>query len=603
VKGRLNVAKDWLEHYDSGVPCTLEPYPEKTLLDVVHDAAAQRPEHPALLFKGAQMSYRKLERLSDALAAALVAQGVEKGDRVAILLPNCPQFLIGQLAAWKAGAVVVPVSPLFAEPEVQRTLADCGAKAVLVLTPFYERIKTVQPRTSLICVIATNIKEYLPPHLRVAFSLLKEKKEGHQITLRGGDLWLAELLRRFADRPRPAVPVGPQDPALFIYTGGTTGTPKAAVGTHQALLIAAMQLHAWISPAIDDWDDVAIGNMPMFHIYGAVNAACSLVGHNPIALIPNPRDFNDVVATIQKVRPAILPGVPTLYIALLNHPKVRAGKVDFRSIKLCCSAAAPLMVETKNRFEQLTGGRIIEGYSLTESMVAAVMTPMCGMYKPGSVGVPLPDVEVRITDAETGLGILPHGQIGEIVIRARQVMQGYWQRPEETANVIREGPVPGSGERWLYTGDLGYLDEDGYMFIVDRKKDLLKPGGKQVWPREVEEAIASHPAVAEVGVWAVPDDLLGEAVKAWVVLRAGQHASAAELLAHCGKYLADYKVPKHVEFRDSLPKTAIGKLQRRELVRQDVASRSSPAPKQSQAGTESRPRAPVALPAPSLLAS
>jgi long-chain acyl-CoA synthetase len=594
---------NWLQHYDDGVPHTLEPYPEQTLLDMVSDAARQRPDHPALLFKGAQISYGELERQSDVLAAALVAQGVEKGDRVALLLPNCPQFIVGQLAAWKAGAVVAPISPLFAEPEVQRNLADCGAKAVLVLTLFYERIKAVQPNTSLRCVIATNIKEYLPPHLRAAFTLLKEKKEGHRISLREGDLWLADLLRQYAGSSRPDVPVRPQDPALFIYTGGTTGAPKAAVGTHQALLVTGMQASTWGSSLIEDWDDIVVGNMPAFHVSGNIILAWALVGHLPIALIPNPKDLDDLVATIQKVRPAFLVGVPALYIALMKHPKVRAGKVDLRSIKLCLSSAAPLMVETKTRFEALTGGRIVECYGLTELMSAPVITPVHGLYKPGSVGVPMPDVEVRITHAETGFGALPQGQIGEIVIRAPQMMRGYWQRPEQTADTIREGPVPGSGERWLYTGDLGYLDEDGYLFIVDRKKDLLKPGGKQVWPREVEEAIASHPAVAEVGVWKVPDDLLGEAVKAWVVLQAGQQATAAELQDHCNIYLAGYKVPKHIAFRDSLPKTAIGKLYRRGL-QQQPGEGCGPAPQgQPQPAAQSRPHAGTPSPVPAPLAS
>jgi len=261
------------------------------------------------------------------------------------------------------------------------------------------------------------------------------------------------------------------------------------------------------------------------------------------------------------------------------------------------------MVETKARFEALTGSQIVETYGLTELMSTPVSTPVYGLYKPGSVGLPMSDVEVRITDVETGLGVLPQGQIGEIVVRAPQMMQGYWQRPEQTADAIREGPVPGSGERWLYTGDLGYVDEDGYLFVVDRKKDLLKPGGKQVWPREVEEAIASHPAVAEVGVWKVPDDLLGEAVKAWVVLQAGHQAAAAELQEHCKKHLAGYKVPKHIAFRDNLPKTAIGKLYRRGLVQQDVKG-SSPAPQgQPQPGAQSRPHVGAPSPMPAPLAS
>ncbi len=559
--------KNWLKHYDPGVPHTLQPYPEHTLADVMDDAARQRPGHPALLFKGASLSHGQVEELSNAFAAALVALGVQKGDRVALILPNCPQWVIGQLGAWKAGAIVVPVCPLYAEPEMRRTLDDCGAEVALVLTSFYAKVKAAQPGTPLRCIIATNIKEYLPLPLRFLFSTLKEKKEGHRIALQDGDCWLSDLLKQHAGAARPRVPVGPADIALFIYSGGTTGTPKAVVGTHQALLMTAMQVRAWFSVVLGDWDDVVTGNMPLFHAYGAICLAGAQVGHHPVALIPDPRDLDDLLATIQKQRAALLTGVPTLFVALLKHAKVQAGKADLSSVKLCVSGAAPLMTETKSRFEELTGGRIIECYSLTEAMVALISTPVLGLYKPRAVGVPLPDVEVRITDAEQGLETLPAGQVGEILMRAPNLMQGYWQRPDETALVIREGPSPGSGERWLYTGDLGYLDEDGYLFIVDRKKDLIKPGGRQVWPREVEEVIATHPAVAEVGVAGVPDEWSGEAVKAWVVLRAGQDLTVEELRAYCKRSLAPYKVPKQIEFRESLPKSAIGKVLRRELAR------------------------------------
>ncbi len=549
----------WLKHYDQGMPHTLQPYPERTLLDVVSDTARQRPDHPALLFKGARLSYGELERLSDAFAAALVSLGVKKGERVALLLPNCPQFVIGQLGAWKAGAVVVPMNPLYTERELQQMLQDCGAETVLVLTPFYDKIKAVQPHSSLRHVVATNIKEYLPAHLRLLFSALKEKKEGHRIALQDDDLWLGDLLRKHARAPRPAIVVGPQDPALFLFTGGTTGTPKAAVGTHHALLMTATQFKAWFGVLIVDWEDVVMGHMPLFHCYGNIGAMSSaFLGRHPLALVPNPRDLDDLLATIHKVRPALLPAVPTLLIAMLNHPLVRAGKVDIRSIKLCFSAASALLAETKNRFEAATGGRILEGYGLTESMAAAAITPIYGTYKPGSVGVPLPDVEIHILDADDGHTLLEAGQVGEIVIRAPQLMQGYWQNPAETADVLSNG--------WLYTGDLGYMDEEGYLFIVDRKKDLIKPGGFQVWPREVEEVIAAHPAVAEVGVAGIPDKLRGEAVKAWVVLREGQQVTAAEIRAYCRQQLVAYKVPRYVDFRDSLPKSMVGKVLRRELV-------------------------------------
>jgi long-chain acyl-CoA synthetase len=560
--------KKWLKHYDSGVPHTLQPYPERTLVDVVSDAAQQRSDHTALFFQGARLSCGEVEQLSNALAAALVALGVQKGDRVALILPNCPQWVIGQLGAWKAGAVVVPMSFLLAEPEVRRTLVDCEARVALVLTPFYAKVKAAQPGTPLRHVIATNIKEYLPAHLRLLFSALREKKEGHRVALQDGDPWLGDLLKQHAGAARPGVAVGPDDTALFMYSGGTTGTPKAAVGTHRALLMTAMQIRAWFAAIIEEWDDVVIGNMPLFHVYGTVCLAAAQVNHSPVALIPDPRDLDNLLGTIRKVRAAMLPVVPTLFIGLIKHPKVKSGKADLSSLKLCFSGAAPLMMETKIRFEELTGARIIECYSLTEAMAALVGTPVLGSYKPGSVGVPFPDVEVRITDADDGLGTLPAGEVGEILIRAPNLMQSYWKRPEESVDIIRDG--------WLYTGDLGYQDEDGYLFVVDRKKDLIKPGGKQVWPREVEEVMATHPAVAEVGVAGVPHARLGEAVKAWVVLRAGQEATVDELRAYCKQSLAGYKVPKQIEFCASLPKSGIGKVLRRELRRAEGSRQAAP---------------------------
>jgi long-chain acyl-CoA synthetase len=554
----------WLKHYDEGVPHTLKPYPRLTLIDVVAESAAQRPNHPALLFKGRTISYAELEQLSNAFGSVLVKLGVKKGARVALLLPNTPQLVLALLGTWKAGAIAVPQNPLYTEDELAFSLKECGAETALVMTRYYAKIKSLQARTKVRKVIATNIKEYLPPALRFLFTLLKEKKEGDRITLRAGDLWLADLLQKHAGTPRPQVKVKPEDPAVMLFTGGTTGTPKAAVGTHHALLISGMQLRAWFKNIVDEWTDILMLNMPLFHVYGLVGVfASGLIGRNPLVVVPNPRDMNDMLATIRKVKPAFLPGVPTLFNALLNHPKVQAGKANLKSLKLSISGAASLLADTKERFERATGGRIIEGFGMTESMMAAVVTPPKGQYKPGAVGIPLPDVEIRVVDADTGTKklstckALDSCQVGEIIMRAPQLMKGYWKKPVETANAIRDD--------WLYTGDLGYLDEDGYMHIVDRKKDVIKPSGFQVWPREVEEVIASHPAVAEVGVAGVPDPYQGQAVKAWVVLRPGQKVTADELRAYCRQKLAAYKVPKHIEFRASLPKSAIGKVLRRVL--------------------------------------
>ncbi|HLQ44899.1 MAG TPA: AMP-binding protein, partial [Planctomycetaceae bacterium] len=312
--------------------------------------------------------------------------------------------------------------------------------------------------------------------------------------------------------------------------------------------------------------DVILLPLPLFHVYGHVGVqALAFVNRNPLAIVPNPRDIADLIGTIRRVKPAFFNGVPTLYIALLNRPEVQQGKVDFKSIKICLSGAAPLMAETKNRFESVTGARIVEGYSLTEAMMATCINPVKGPNKPGSVGMPLPDVHVRIFDGDEGVRIMPNGEVGEIAISGRQLMIGYWNRPDETADALRDHLDDTGTRRWLHTGDLGYLDDDGYVFIVDRKKDLIKTSGYQVWPREIEEVLATHPAVAEVGVAGVLDDVRGEAVKAWVVLRAGRTATDQELRAYCRDKLAPYKVPSHIEFRTELPKTMVGKVLRRAL--------------------------------------
>ena len=554
------ISKPWLDHYDEGIPKTLEPYPRQTLVDVVDETTRMRPNHTALIFKGERISYGELAWRSDALAAALVEQGVKKGDRVAILMPNCPQYVIAEFAIWKAGGIVASINPLYTEPELEHALNECGAETVIVLTLFYNKVKAVQAKTPLKRIIATNIREYLPRVLMVLFVLAKEKKEGHRVQLQAGDLWFADLIRQHTGAPRPQVAVAPDDPGLILFTGGTTGVSKAAFATHQALVMAGMQIRAWFSATLVEWDDCFLGSLPLFHVFAAVGLqTVALLGRSPIVLIPNPRDIDDVVENIEKTRPTFLPGVPTLFIALLNHPKVKSGKVDMTSIKLCISGAAALMLDTKERFEAVTGGRIVEGYALTESMMAAVISPVKGAYKPGFVGMPVPDVEIRIVDGDTGQTEMPLGEIGEVALRAPQLMLGYWGRPEATSEILRDG--------WLYTGDLGHLDEDGYLTIVDRKKDVIKPSGFQVWPREVEEVIAKHPAVAEVGVIGVPDPRTGEAVKAFVVLREGQTATADEIREFCKASLTGYKVPKQVEFRTSLPKSAVGKVLRRELAK------------------------------------
>ncbi len=548
----------WLANYDDGIPSTLEPYPDRSLTDYLREAAFRWPDRPALLFKGTTTSYAKLEAQSNALAAALREMGVEPGDRIAICLPNCPQFLVAEFAAWKLGAIAAPFNPTYSEREMEDALRATGAETVIVLNRFYAKVKSIQKRTSVKRVIATNIKEYLPWFLRLAYTLFKEKKEGDRINVAKDDSRLAKLLRKFRREALVSTATSLDDPAVILMSGGTTGTPKGVVGTHRGIVVAGHQLQAWLRPAMNEWTDKIMLPLPLFHTYGNTGVqSLAFINHNPIALIPNPRDLGAFLKEIINVRPAFICTVPTLLNGIMNHAMAREGKVDFSSIKLCFSGAAPLMAETKRRFEQLTGGVIVEGYSLTEAQMAVIANPVRGEKKLGSVGMPLPDVHVHIVDAEDGRTPAPQGEIGEIVISAPQLMLGYWQKPEETREMLRAND---RGERLLYTGDLGYLDEDGYLFIVDRKKDLIKTCGFQVWPREIEEVLSSHPAVAEVGVVGLPDKMRGEVVKAFVVVRQDCTVAPSELKSYCRDRLAPYKVPAKYEFVSELPKTQIGKV-------------------------------------------
>lgn len=551
--------RPWFSHYDEGVPRTLEPYPEKTLLDVLREAVQAGPDRPALLFKGAAISYAELDRQSDAFAVALVSSGVQPGDRVALLMPNSPQMIVAEFGIWKAGGIVVPVNPLYTEQELVHVFRECGAKTAVVLTLFYDKVNSLRERTPLRRVVTSGIKEYLPAAKRLLFTLLKERREGHRVAVRPGDLRMSEMIASHAGRKSSVPAAKPEDPAVFLFSGGTTGNPKCAIGSHHAMIISGMQIAVWFGVVLDRRSDIIVLNMPLFHVYAQLGIMTSgLIRNFPLALVPNPRDIDDLITTVKTLKPAVLPGVPTLFNALAAHPRLKREPHALRSLKLIVSGASSLHLETKSRFEELTGGRIIEAYALTESMIASVCTPVLGIRKAGAVGVPAPDVDVRIVDHENASVELPSGEVGEILMKAPQLMSGYWNNPEETSAILRDG--------WLHTGDLGYLDEDGYLFIVDRMKDVIKPGGFQVWPREVEEVISMHPSVLETGVAGVPDDYQGEAVKAWVVLHEGCSLGADELKSHCRKELAAYKVPKHVEFRTALPKSTIGKVLRRALV-------------------------------------
>jgi len=556
----------WLEHYDAGVPRSLAPYPQRTLIDYLDDSARERPDRPALLFKGATLTWRDLARYSDACASAFAALDIQRGDRVGLLLPNCPQFVIAQLGAWKIGAIVAPINPTYTDREIEGPVREHGIETIVTLTRYYTRVKPLQGRTPLRHLISTNIKDFFPPLLRWLFTVARERREGDRVAVAAGDHDFLTLLRVHRRDTRARAHITPDDPAVLLLSGGTTGRPKGVLGTHRAYVVSALQEKAWLGSVLDGDRDVILVPLPLFHVYANVGVqGLGFINGSTLALVPNPRDIGDLLATIRRVKPSFFNGVPTLFIALLNHRDVQNGKVDFKSIKICFSGSSALLAETKQRFESLTGGRIVEGYSLTEAMMALCVNPVNGPNKLGSVGMPLPDVHVRIFDHEHGHTALPAREVGEIAFLAPQLMVSFWDQPDETAAALREHEENGMTRRWLHTGDLGYLDEDGYLFIVDRQKDLIKTSGFQVWPREIEEVVAAHPAVAEVGVAGVTDLTKGEAVAAWVVLRGGERVTEKELRDFCRQRLAPYKVPSRVVFRTELPKTMVGKVLRRAL--------------------------------------
>jgi len=537
----------WFKNYDPGVPHTLQPYPVITVLDVLADSVKQRPEHPLAIFQGREVSLREIEEHSNDLAKALIAAGLKKGDRVISLFLNCPQSFVAFFAIWKAGGIVVPLNPFYTAFELERSVNDVDAKVAIVGSTYYQTVKSFQPNTKLQLVIASDLDTY---------AQLPSKMEGDSVKLEKGDFWWSALLQKYRGTPRPKVKVGTADTALILFSGGTTGIPKGVMCSHHSLIITAKFHEAWYKSGINKWVDRSLVPLPLFHSFGVyVSFGMSFTCHRPQVLIQNPRDIKNIVDTIRNYKIASMSVTPTTLNAILNYPDLKPD--DLRSLILVSSGSAPMTADTKHRFEKLTSGPVIEGYGLTESGIVGANFPFKGKWKQGSVGVPQIDVVVRIVDIDTGKKQLKVGEEGEITIKALQLMQGYWKRPQETAETLRNG--------WLYTGDIGYMDKEGYLFITSRKKDLIKCGGFQVWPNEVEEILLMHPAIAEVCVAGIPDPRQVEAVMAWVVFKEGQQATPEELHDFCREKLTGYKVPRFFEFRKDLPKTMMGKVLRRVL--------------------------------------
>ncbi|WP_050920726.1 long-chain-fatty-acid--CoA ligase [Deinococcus gobiensis] len=552
--------RPWLSHYELGVPRDFRPS-DLTLPELLERTAARVPGRTALSFLGAQTSYAALWRDARRLALALQKMGVKKGDRVAIMLPNCPQFVTAFYGTLIAGAVAVNTSPLYVAHELEQQLVDSGSETLILLDSFYPRYEEIRQRVPVKRVLVAGIQEALPFPKSVLYPL-KARREGTWTEVDYGDAAVLPFAAAVASQPpepRP-VTVSSDEPALLQYTGGTTGVPKGAVLTHANLIANCEQSRAWMSDLRPD-QEITLAAIPFFHVYGmTVGMNLSVLTGATMVLVPNARDIRMVLGQIQTSRATLFPGVPTLYNAINNHPDT--PNYDLSSVRACISGSAPLLHETARRFREITNGaNLVEGYGLTEASPVTHVNPVQGEQEDGSIGLPLPGVDALVV-GEDGQPV-GTGEVGELWVAGPMVMQGYWQKPAETATTLKEA----FGRTWLLTGDMATMDERGYFRIVDRKKDLIIAGGHNIYPREVEEALMSHPAVLEAAAVGLPDAYRGETVHAVVALKPGAQATEAEIIAHCRQLLSSYKAPRSVEFRDELPKSAAMKILRRELAK------------------------------------
>jgi long-chain acyl-CoA synthetase len=561
----------WFRHYEEGVPRTVA-CPEITLPEALDRTVARFPDRAALRFfldarlPAPVLTYRQLQDQTLRFATALFQLGVRKGDRVALMLPNCPQMVVAFYGALRIGAVPVNTNPMYVSREMREQFEDSGCETVVLLDQFYPRLREIHAATRVRRVIVADVAESLPWPARLLVRFAQARKgERVDVPAETDTHRFRELVRAYPPTP-PGADLRPSDLALLQYTGGTTGTPRAAMLTHRNLVANSLQARAWFSRAVDG-REVFLGAIPFFHVYGLTSVLLFGVAVGAeIVAIPRPRPVDIVLEAIQRFRVTLFPGVPTLYAAINEHPRV--GEYDLRSGALCVSGAAPLPREVFERFEALTGGRLVEGYGLTESSPLTHCTPLFGERRAASIGLPLPDTDARVVDLASGEP-LPPGEEGELEVRGPQVMLGYWERPAESAEAFHDG--------WLRTGDVARMDPDGFFHVVDRRKDMIDASGFKVLPREVEEVLLMHPKVKEAVVAGVPDAYRGETVKAFVVLKAGESATEVEIVEFSRLHLAPFKVPRLVDFRDELPKSMVGKYLRRVLV-EEARAAQVPAP-------------------------
>ncbi len=551
--------KVWLGHYPPGVPATIE-IPDRSLVELVQESVLQQPDRVAFIYYGAKWTYRRFWEASGHLAQSLVNEGLQRGDRVALYLPNCPVYPIAYFATLRAGGTVVQVSPLYLGQDLDRLLEDAQPKAIFCLNLQWPNLEKLNWKFSVPLTYVVGLNELYPFPARWFVNRVLRRRglptgipEGPQIRR-----WKSALATPGAP---PTVRVNSAtEVAVLQYTGGTTGVPKAAMLSHRNLVANALQCRAWFNIATKE-REVVLASIPYFHVYGMTVAMTYPLMVGATIVLETRPDVDEILKLINKYHPTQFPGVPALYNGINHHPK--RDQYDLRSIRICLSGSAPLPLEVAKKFEAETGGRVVEGYGLSETSPVTHANPIEGERRAGSVGLPMPETDQRIVDLETGTKVMPPMETGELCVRGPQVMLGYYHQPKETAAVLQDG--------WFKTGDIAYIDAEGYCFIVDRKKDLINVGGLKVYPREVEEVLFQNPGVADAAVVGVPDAELGEVVRAFVVKKPGATVTGEELIQFVRDRVAHYKAPRVVEFRNALPRSGVQKVLRRELRAEAIA--------------------------------
>jgi len=543
--------KLWHKSYAPGVPYEVD-IEKVTMAEVLSRTAKKYPDKTAFIYMGKKISYREFERLVNRFARSLVDLGVKKGDKVGFVLPNLPQLVIAIHAAYKLGAVTVMNNPLYTELELQNQLNDSDCKLVIILDLLLPRILKIRANTQIEKIVTCHINDYLPFPVKQLFPFVK-KAMYRKIESQKYIYEFMDLIKKYPDSPVDNTSEW-DDLAALIYTGGTTGVSKGAMLTHANISSVLQQWKAWF-PTLKDGEEVVMGIYPIFHSAGySVSMNMSIFSGWTNILIPRPEP-KGIIDALKRYRPSFLPGVPTIYQGLLKEERFR--RMDLSFVKGFFAGAAPLPEDTLDQLKQLHGAVIYDVYGATENTAFAVASPFGGRIKRGTVGLPLPNTDIKIMDEETGKIELKTGDTGEICIKGPQVMKGYYKKPEETSKTLKDG--------WFYTGDIGYIDEDGYISIVDRKKDIIISSGYNIYPIEIDNVLFAHPKILEACIIGVPDEYRGETVKAYIVPKPGESVDEQEIMQFCKQRLAAYKVPKIIEFIDSLPKSAVGKILRREL--------------------------------------